>query len=52
MTTGIGPLNRTTADFIGVDPVVSQQANTPIVFLIVSTVLILAAFQGRKWQQV
>lgn len=48
----IGPLNRTAVDFIGVDPVVSQQANTPLIFLIVSSVLILAALQGRKWQQV
>ena len=46
----IGPLNRSPLDFVGVDPVASQAASAPLVFLVVSMCLIVAALQGRRWQ--
>jgi hypothetical protein len=46
----MGPVQRSGIDFIGVNPVASEQAGAPLMFFVVSMLLLVAALQGRKWQ--
>jgi hypothetical protein len=46
----VGPMQHSPLDFVGVEPLVSQAANAPLMFMGLSSALLLAAVQGRVWQ--